>query len=137
MSTGQIDLEAFAVFTSKWTLPIAYALRGRVVRFGVLRAEQPDISQKMLSSCLKLLERQGLVERRHYPVIPPRVEYNLTREGEELVDGLAPLATLVAGARSRAGADARRFDEHPARSGSCLAENSFSAGEPLVAHPMR
>lgn len=41
-----MELDTFAVFASKWTLPIAYALRGRVVRFGVLRAEQHDISQK-------------------------------------------------------------------------------------------
>ena len=96
-----MELDTFAVFASKWTLPVAYALRGRVVRFGVLRAEQGDISQKMLSSSLKLLERQGLVERRCYNVIPPRVEYSLTDEGEELIERLSPLGLLIARARRR------------------------------------
>ena len=105
MSATGMDLETFAVFASKWTLPIAYALRGRVVRFGVLRAEQRFVSQKMLSSSLKLLERQGLVERRCYNVIPPRVEYNLTREGEELIERLAPLGLLIDKARDRVGAN--------------------------------
>ncbi len=98
-----MELEAFAVFASKWTLPIAYSLRGRVVRFGVLRVERSDISQKMLSSSLKLLERHGLVERRCYPVIPPRVEYSLTDVGEEVLERLAPLGLLIAGARDRVG----------------------------------
>ena len=105
MSATGLELETFAVFASKWTLPVAYALRGRVVRFGVLRAEQGIISQKMLSSCLKLLESQGLVERRCYNVIPPRVEYCLTDEGEELIERLAPLGLLIAGARHRASAN--------------------------------
>lgn len=105
MKTTAMELETFAVFASKWTLPIAYALRGRVVRFGVLRAEQRVVSQKMLSSSLKLLESQGLVQRRCYNVIPPRVEYSLTDEGEELLERLAPLGLLIAKARHRVGAN--------------------------------
>ena len=96
MSVSAIELRTFDLFASKWTVPVACALRGRVVRFGVLRAEQREISQKMLSSSLKLLERQGLVERRHYPVIPPRVEYRLTVAGEEVIARLIPLAALIA-----------------------------------------
>ena len=105
MSAASIDPGTFAVFASKWTLPVASALRGRVVRFGVLRSEHSDISQKMLSNSLKLLERQGLVERQHYPVIPPRVEYRLTEAGEQLLERLEPLGLLIAGARESVEAD--------------------------------
>lgn len=105
MRSGSVDGMAFAVFNSKWTLPIACMLRGRIVRFSALRSEHGAISQKMLSSSLKRLEQQGLVERRHYPSIPPRVEYNLTEVGEELIDRLLPLGVLITGARIRAGAD--------------------------------
>lgn len=95
MSTSSIELKTLAVFASKWTLPVALSLRGRVVRFGVIRAEQRNISQKTLSRSLKLLEHQGLVERRHYPVIPPRVEYRLTDLGEDVIDRIIPLAGLL------------------------------------------
>lgn len=113
-----IEPGTFAVFASKWTLPVACALRGRVVRFSALRAEQRDISQKMLSSSLKLLERQGLVERRHYPVIPPRVEYRLTEVGEDVVQQLIPLAAVI----SRAAMD-RAIDE------ARVAEQAHHSGE--------
>lgn len=105
MSSTSIEPGTFAVFASKWTLPVASALRGRVVRFSVLRSERRDISQKMLSNSLKLLERQGLVQRRHYPVIPPGVEYRLTEAGEQLLERLEPLGLLIAGARERIEAD--------------------------------
>lgn len=105
MSVSYIEFRTFDLFASKWTLPVACALRGRVVRFGVLRAEQREISQKMLSSSLKLLERRGLVERRHYPVIPPRVEYRLTDAGEDVIARLIPLVALIAQASAERGTD--------------------------------
>ena len=105
MRSDGVDAMAFAVFSSKWAFPVACMLRGRIMRFSALRSEHGAISQKMLSSSLKLLEQQGLVERRHYPSIPPRVEYNLTEIGEELIARLLPLGMLIAEARTRAGAD--------------------------------
>lgn len=61
------------------------------LRFGQIFKEMNDVSEKMLSATLKRLERDGLVRRKAYPVIPPRVEYSLTPLGESLmphVDGL-------------------------------------------------
>ena len=83
-------------------------LRGRTVRFGELRRENGRISQKMLSESLKLLEHHGLVERRQYPTIPPRVEYNLSQSGEQVVALFVPLAEVATEARNQAAASRRR-----------------------------
>lgn len=102
VKAGQIDAAAFSMFRSKWALSVAWMLRGRTVRFGELRRENGLISQKMLSNSLKLLEHHGLVERRHYPTIPPRVEYNLSPIGEQVVALFVPLAEVATEARSQA-----------------------------------
>ena len=55
------------------------------MRYKELNAAIPDISQKMLSSTLKRLEEDKLVNRKMYGEIPPRVEYSLTQTGKELM----------------------------------------------------
>lgn len=55
------------------------------MRYKELKAAIPDISQKMLSSTLKRLEQDKLINRKMYPEIPPRVEYKLTKTGKELM----------------------------------------------------
>jgi len=79
----------------KWTTLIIGILTetGRPVRFTELRRAIGGISQKMLTQTLRDLERDGLVLRTAYPVIPPRVEYSLTPLGRTLE---APLAALSA-----------------------------------------
>lgn len=66
------------------------------VRFGEFRRQIVGISQKMLTQTLRDLERDGLVVRTAYPVIPPRVEYSLTPLGRTLQ---APLNALAAWAQ--------------------------------------
>ena len=110
------DHPPLALFGSKWTLQVACILRGRIVRFGALQREHGVISQKVLSASLKLLEQRGLVERRHYPCIPPRVEYNLTEIGEDLVEAILPLGALIAKAQIRANATSARAAGEQGRS---------------------
>jgi len=55
------------------------------MRYKELNAAIPDISQKMLSSTLKRLEEDKLINRKMYPEIPPRVEYSLTNSGKEFM----------------------------------------------------
>lgn len=73
-------------FGDKWSLLVLYHLhRSRTLRFGQIYKEMSDVSEKMLSATLKNLERDGLVRRKAYPEIPPRVEYSLTPLGESLM----------------------------------------------------
>lgn len=61
------------------------------MRYGALQHQIGGISQKMLTQTLRSLERDGLVRRNVYPVVPPRVEYSLTKLGRTLIE---PLRTL-------------------------------------------
>jgi len=85
---SQIALELVA---DKWIVLIIHALDGRKKRYGELRKRIPGISQRMLTLTLRHLERDGLVERKVYPVTPPRTEYALTRLGHSVVPSLRTL----------------------------------------------
>src|SRR5580698_3710319 len=80
----------------KWSLLIVSTLGERPLRFNALRRQIADISQKMLSSTLKVLERDGLVERTVLPSVPPQVEYALTDLGRELLCPASALAEWTA-----------------------------------------
>ena len=79
------------LIADKWAVIVIYVLAGGTRRFGELQRTVGGVSQKMLTQTLRGLERDGLVERKVYPVIPPRVEYSLSPLGETLV---APLSAL-------------------------------------------
>jgi DNA-binding HxlR family transcriptional regulator len=80
----------------KWSLLIVTTLGDGSMRFNELRRQIADISQKMLSSTLKVLERDGLVQRTVLPTVPPQVEYALTDLGRELLVPVSALAGWVA-----------------------------------------
>ena len=70
----------------KWSMLVLFTLeRHGVLRFNGLKLYIPDISKKMLSTILKVLEADGLVARRVYAEVPPRVEYSLTERGMTLI----------------------------------------------------
>ena len=69
---------------SKWRLLIMRDLLDGPHRFGQLKTSVGSISQKVLTSNLREMEERGLVVRRVYPEVPPRVEYELTEVGESL-----------------------------------------------------
>ena len=80
----------------KWSLLLIVVLADGVRRFSELRREIDGISQRMLTLTLRQLEREGLVTRTVFPVVPPRVDYELTPLGSTLLD---TFQTLVAWAR--------------------------------------
>jgi DNA-binding HxlR family transcriptional regulator len=73
------------MLANKWVLYVLGALRQHdgPMRFNQLARALPGITQKMLTQTLRTLERDGLVARRVYPTVPPRVEYGLTSLGHD------------------------------------------------------
>ena len=82
---------ALDVVGGKWKVLILWPLKTAPRRFGELRREVPGISEKMLIQHLKEMELDGIVTRKDYKEVPPRVEYALTAFGESLCDALTPL----------------------------------------------
>lgn len=75
-----------ARFGNKWSLLVILILSEHdAMRYSELGRAIPDISSRVLSGTLRTLEADGLVARKVYPVVPPRVEYRLTASGRSLV----------------------------------------------------
>jgi len=81
-----------AFIGGKWKTVVLWYLRKDKKRFKELKDVVPDITDKMLSLQLRALEEDGLVKRTVYPEVPPRVEYELTKEGKSLVPVLEAMA---------------------------------------------
>lgn len=77
-------LNTLQLVGNKWVLIILSRLLEGTKRFGELQKEIDTISPKMLTQQLRKMEKEGLVERKVYPEIPPKVEYSLTRKGQAL-----------------------------------------------------
>jgi DNA-binding HxlR family transcriptional regulator len=69
------------MLADKWTMLVVESLSSGPMRFGELRRQVGDVTQKMLTQTLRSLERDGLVLRVVYPSAPPSVEYSLTPLG--------------------------------------------------------
>lgn len=81
-----------ARFGNKWALLIVLVLsEHNNLRFNELGKMIPDISSRVLSGTLKILEADGLITRKVYPVVPPKVEYKLTEIGHTLVPLISQL----------------------------------------------
>lgn len=70
----------------KWKNQILYELcMNETVRFGQLKKDLPGITNTMLTSALRELERDGLISRKQFNEIPPHVEYSFTPKGRDLL----------------------------------------------------
>ena len=103
----------------KWSLLAIALLEGQTLRFTELQRRIDGISQRMLTVTLRQLERDGLVRRTVYPVVPPRVEYELTALGTTLHATIRSLVSWTEEhqpeiAAARSDYDARELDA-PAR----------------------
>ena len=72
------------MLASKWVYLVVVALRRGRMRNGELARKIGGITPKVLAQTLRTLERDGLVRREVFPVVPPRVEYELTELGHDL-----------------------------------------------------
>ncbi len=82
------ELDAIDAISGKWTVLVVHILSSKTMRHGELQRAVGGISQKMLTETLRELERNGIVARKVYPVVPPRVEYSLTPLGKTLTNVL-------------------------------------------------
>lgn len=76
----------------KWKTVVLWYLKNKTYRFGELKKQIPDITEKMLSIQLKALQEDGLVRREVFAEVPLRVEYSLTDFGKSLIPVLNAVA---------------------------------------------
>ncbi|MDF2940660.1 MAG: transcriptional regulator [Gammaproteobacteria bacterium] len=72
------------ILTGKWKLMILYMLCKGTKRFSELQHGMPQVTQRMLTAQLRELEKDRIILRKVYPVVPPKVEYSLSEIGESL-----------------------------------------------------
>lgn len=84
-------MSTIAMISDKWKVLIICKLRKGTMRFNELKRELKAVTQRVLTHQLRELESDGLVSRKVYAEVPPRVEYSLTHLGETLVPVLEEL----------------------------------------------
>lgn len=98
----------------KWSVLVVVNLGDGPKRFSELKRRGEGISQRMLTLTLRGLERDGLVSRKVFPTVPPRVDYALTPLGQTLLTVLAQLRDWAAGNAEEIGRARSRFDRREA-----------------------
>lgn len=76
---------ALDIIGGKYKMPILWRLKSRTWRYGELKKDLGKITHKMLTEQLRSLEADGLINRKVYPEIPPKVEYSITEMGMETI----------------------------------------------------
>jgi DNA-binding HxlR family transcriptional regulator len=97
----------------KWTVLVMIMLAQRSYRFNELKREVDGISQRMLTLTLRNMERDGLVTRTVTPIIPPRVDYELTDVGRSLADPIKLLGNWVLQHLDYIATSQARYDARP------------------------
>ena len=82
------------IICGKWRLFIIYQLGTESRRYGELRRMIPDVSEKVLIQELKALANLGVIEKKSYSEVPPRVEYSLTIKGKQVLPTLLKLTSI-------------------------------------------
>ena len=103
------DEDLLVVRPGKWTMTVVALLRDGPQRFNALK-RQSGISQKTLTNTLRELERNGFLVRTLFATIPPRVEYELTELGQELLQLSDGFRDFFQRTRSQMEAARERFD---------------------------
>jgi DNA-binding HxlR family transcriptional regulator len=109
--TDDLAREIIEKIADKWTILVIDTLGTHgELRFSRLREEIGGVSQKMLTKTLRQLERDGLVSRYVHPVIPPRVDYQLTPLGRSLLEKICGIWDWVERHMGEMEAARRQFD---------------------------
>jgi DNA-binding HxlR family transcriptional regulator len=115
---------AVDVFGGKWKALILWWLQNRTWRFAELRRQIPGITEKMLTQQLRELEADGIVDRRVYATVPPKVEYSLTEYGRSLKRALQAICDWGRNHMERIGA----IQTLPSRRGTSIANTENGPG---------
>ena len=115
--------QVLARIGEKWSVLIIMMLSGGTRRFSDLRRDIDGISQRMLTLCLHGLERDGLVKRTIYPVVPPRVDYELTPLGVSLCEPVIALGTWARNHIAEIDAARAAFDQRAGVEGDALRDD--------------
>ena len=102
--------EILALIGSKWSMLLLCILRSGPLRTGALARRAGGISQKMLTQTLRELARHGIVTRKDYGEVPPRVEYALSPLGRSLAALVIEIESWVTANYNRMAGSARRYD---------------------------
>jgi DNA-binding HxlR family transcriptional regulator len=103
--------ETLEISAGKWTILVVRRLGNGKQRFNELRRQLSGISQKTLTTTLRGLERDGFVERTFFPTIPPRVEYELTGPGLELLEMTVVWGDFIRRHHDHIASARRRFED--------------------------
>jgi DNA-binding HxlR family transcriptional regulator len=95
----------------KWSVLVIALLGHRRKRFSELKREIDGISQRMLTLTLRQLEREGLVERTVFAVVPPRVDYELTDLGQTLLQTVQSLVDWAIAHHAELASARHRYDQ--------------------------
>ena len=82
------------IICGKWRLYILYQIGTEARRYGELRRMIPEVSEKVLIQELKVLVSLGVIEKKSYREVPPRVEYKLTTKGIQALPALLSLTSI-------------------------------------------
>ncbi|MFJ9367833.1 winged helix-turn-helix transcriptional regulator [Nocardia sp. NPDC101769] len=107
---------AFQTIADTWSLLILLALQDGTLRYNELKRAVGGVSERRLSQTLKLLERDGVVDRNLVRAVPSHVEYSLTPIGEEVVDSLGALVSTILKHSPDVALARRRYDEQHTQS---------------------
>lgn len=104
----------------KWSVLIITLLAGGPRRFTEIKRAINGISQRMLTLCLRGLERDGLIKRTVYAVMPPHVEYELTPLGRSLTEPVIALGSWASDHIPDIDAARKAFDEQDKNQGNSV-----------------
>lgn len=109
-ATACVVREVLDRIGDKWSVYVIHLLGSGTMRFSDLKRSIDGISQRMLTVTLRGLERDGLVTRTVYPVVPPRVDYALTPLGQTLLGTVCALVDWSEAHRADIDAARARYD---------------------------
>lgn len=83
------------IVRGKWNMVVLYFLSQQTLRFGELSRKLPNVTQAQLTKELRLLESYGMIHRKVYAQVPPKVEYSITEVGQQFIPVLDALETFA------------------------------------------